>query len=120
MLWMSDSELDAIRLAVADLLPATVVISRLAESVDAYGGVSKSYSAVGTVAGRVDNLPSKVVVAGLKESTYIKMQLTVAWNADLRADDRVTVDGVIYELVGVQTDQTDKAVKRGIVARRGS
>lgn len=116
-LWLTDSELDAIRADIEQLMPDSVIIKRLVESVDSYGGVTKTYSAVGTVAGRIDNLSARVTLAGMQEKGVVKMQLTVPWDADLLPDDRIEVSGITYELVGAQLGQSDKACKRGQIAR---
>lgn len=117
MLWMTDSELDAIRVEVEKLMPDSVVIKRISETVDSYGGVTKAYNAVGTVAGRLDNMSARYSEKGLQEKGVVKMQLTVPYNADLLPDDRVSVGGVEFEVIGAELNQTDKACKRATVAR---
>ena len=117
MLWMTDSELEAIRAEIEQLMPDSVIIQRASESVDSYGGVTKTYSAVGTVAGRLDNVSARYTEKGLQEKGVVKMQLTVPYDADLLPDDRVSVGGVEFEIVGAELNQTDKACKRAQVAR---
>lgn len=118
MSWMTDNELTQIRADVAAMLPETVVIVGVASGTGYAGAHTMTESARGTVAGRLDRLTrqdnSGVIADAEAGRTFYT--LSVEWNADLRDGDRVRVGGETYHVVQVQRAQSDRFVRRAVVA----
>jgi len=113
---LTDAELTALRADIeADMLPGTVVIQRATRgtNTNGYAG-SVTYSAVGTVAARVDPMPNNArrEGAGDKEATVFYRQLTIPYGTDITAGDRVVYAGRSYEIRAIADDHSLRAVRR--------
>ncbi len=111
--WMQDVQQQA--------MPGTVIISRLAGSVDAYGGVVETWAAIGTVVGRF--YPASVSGQGSGGETEAANRLTAdaRWavtlpvGTDVTTKDRVTVGGTVYYIKWVNRGEMwQTAVRCGV------
>lgn len=105
------------RADVLETLVNTVTVQRNTPSVSNEGYPTDSWSTVDTVFGRIDNISrmSGSDLIALSEKGKAYYQLTVEWDADIRDNDQVIIDGTTYELKQVNTAQDDRIVRRGIV-----
>lgn len=118
MAMLTDAELAQLRSDVLELLPGSAVIQRESRgTADAYGyGGSVSYAAVGTVAARVDPLAASArETIGARDTDTEFRQLTVPYNADIAAGDRVVFDGRTYEIRTLSDNHSLRAVRRAVL-----
>lgn len=111
---LSAAELTALRADVLGLLPGTAIISRLTASVGTAGFPARTYAAVGTAVCRLDPMAVKGqpgITASQDALSYYR-QLTVPYNTDLRANDRVTIDTRVYSVTRLDDDHDARIVRR--------
>ncbi len=111
---LSAAELTALRADVLGLLPGTAIISRLTTSVGTAGFPARTYAAVGTAVCRLDPMAVKGqpgITASQDALSYYR-QLTVPYNTDLRANDRVTIDTRVYSVTRLDDDHDARIVRR--------
>jgi SPP1 family predicted phage head-tail adaptor len=115
--FLTDAELEVLRAQMVDLLPETVITQRATVTVSDYGGVSETWTAVGTAWGRIDPASAQSTMIASQESGATYYQLTVEYNAVLADGDRVSVGGVTYQVKSLHADHSKRAVRRAIVVR---
>jgi head-tail adaptor len=117
---LTDDELADLRSDILDTLPDTCTIQRSTNTADSYGFADDSWANSSTgVRCRLDpdHRRNSENTAGEKESTRVFRILTVQYDADLRAGDRVVVGSNTYEVVELDDDHSLRAVRRARVAR---
>lgn len=116
---LSATELTALRAEMTGLMPGTCVIQRFTATVGSAGFAAKAYAAVGTAICRVDPKSSegRAGVVASQDALKIFRQLTVPWNTDLRADDRVVYDDRTYSVVRLDDDHALNAVVRAEIVK---
>lgn len=114
---LSDAELAALRQDMLDLMPDSCVIQRPTETVGSAGFPSRTYNAVGTVVCRLDPLKRQATqeVIALQEALTYYRQLTVPYDTDLRAEDKVVIGTRSYEVRQLDDDHSLRAVRRAVV-----
>ena len=117
MSWLTENELTQIRADVLATLPESVVIIGVAAGTG-YNAHTLVESARGTVAGRLDRFNRQdtggvIADAEVGRTFYT---LSVEWDADLRDGDKVTIDGETYAVIQSQRGQSDRFVRRALVA----
>lgn len=116
---LTSDELATLRAEMLDLMPDTCVIQRPATTVGSAGFAAKTYSAVGTAACRLDPLKKQLdkEVLAMQETTAYYRQLTVPYDTDLRAEDKVVIGGRTYEVRQLDDDHSLRAVRRAVVVK---
>lgn len=114
---LNDAELAALRADMLDLMPDSCVIQRPTATVGSAGFAAKTYSAVGTTACRLDPLKKQLdkEVIAMQETTAYYRQLTVPYDTDLRAEDKVVIGTRSYEVRQLDDDHSLRAVRRAVV-----
>ncbi len=114
------AKLARMRAEILALLTDTCVLSSPSYSPNGMGGGTITYTAAGTVVGRLDN-PNKrqddVIQRVGKEGLTINYVLTLPYDATIDADWRVTVNGQTYEIIELNADHSMRVVKRAYIAR---
>lgn len=112
---MTEREQEALRADIEALMPDTVIIQRATRgtNTNGYGG-SVTWSAVGTVAARVDPMPvsARREMVGEKEATVIYRQLTLPYDADIASGDRIVYGARTYELRLLDDDHSLRGDRR--------
>lgn len=98
---LSAGELAAMRSEQSDTLPGTAVISRNTPTSDGMGGWTDAWAAVGTVDGRLaaasESGAERLVAERItEEDAWV---ITLPYNADVTARDRVQIDSRTFEVV---------------------
>ena len=112
---LSAAELTALRADVLGLLPGTAIISRLTTSVGTAGFPARTYAAVGTAVCRLDPVANRSAGGGIvasQDALAYYRTLTVPYNTDLRANDRVTIDTRVYSVTRLDDDHDARIVRR--------
>lgn len=112
---MTAAELAALRADIEELMPDTVIVQRATRGTNTYGyGGSVDWSAVGTVAARVDPMPvsARREMIGEKETTVIYRQLTLPYSADIASGDRIVFGDRTYELRLLDDDHSLRGDRR--------
>ncbi len=122
---LTGDELAQLRADVAETMPGTVVIKRLPSSSatpDTNGYIdTENFVAVGTAMCRIDpanqnDMLRGMINMGAREAMKVYFILTVPWNTDIDAGDRLIISGKTYELKALHEEHSLRAVKRGVVA----
>lgn len=121
MSFITSSELDQLRLDMAELMPDTAVIQASTWVGDGAGGGSASWTPVtgGTVACRIDPMNLRGVQAGViagQETLTVRYQATFPHDAPLVENYRVVIGSSTYELVQLDVDHSKRATRRAIVS----
>jgi len=121
-LMFTPDELADLRREVLGLLPDTAVIERAAGTVDSSTGAwADVYAPAGTVVCRIDPIPLAMVGAGAiiagQETARAWFQLSVPWDADIQANDRVTIGDVTFEIIQLHTDHSMRIVRRVVLSK---
>jgi SPP1 family predicted phage head-tail adaptor len=114
---LSDAELVQLRADVLELLPDDLVIQRATIAGNDYGDGLESWTTVATVKGRVDPLNTRgdSPLTADREAVIVERQISVVWDADLRAGDRLLWGGRYYQVKMLVDDQSKRAVRRAQV-----
>lgn len=110
--WIPSAELSAVRDAVANVLPDSCIIQRLAETSDGQGGFTQAWAAVGTVDCRLVAKSGNTRALGGQQNTVGAYTLTVPHDTDIQASDRVVIDSTNYRVLFVDDVKVWKAAVR--------
>lgn len=114
---MNNSLLQQMRDAQIRLLDGECTVWRNTPAISAAGGQVENWSQVGTYPCRL--MPERdrrlQQVIGEKDTLEVYYRLTLPYNADLRAGDRVTLDGNTYLVVALWDRHTYKTALRAVV-----
>jgi len=103
-LTLSARELADMRGAVSSHLPGTAVIQAATRTSDGQGGETWTYTASGTVDGRLSpDMPGGENPVGGRVAEIGNWILTVPFHTTVDEDDRVVYDSVTYEVSEVLT-----------------
>lgn len=120
---LTDSELAQIRADVALLLPQSATIQRRTLTDDGVGGKLAVYADQASVACRLAFAGSKdePTQADAAEAgrivAQVKYVITLPWDADVQATDRLSIEESIYEMLSPVVDRFNEVSKR-ILARK--
>ncbi|MBZ0309061.1 MAG: head-tail adaptor protein [Anaerolineae bacterium] len=108
-----------IRFAQRFLLTGECTVWRNMPTFDAAGGQIDQWNSVGTYPCRL--MPERdrrlQQIIGEKNVLEVYYRLTLPYNADLRAGDRVVCDGQTYEVVALWDSYTFKTALRVVVSQ---
>jgi hypothetical protein len=122
---LTADELNQLRADVMETMPGTAVIKRLpsaSATPDTSGFIdTENFVAIGTVVCRLDpadqnDMLRGVINQGSREAMKVFFVLTVPWNTNIDAGDRLVVAGKNYELKSLHEEHSMRAVTRGVVA----
>jgi len=116
---LSAADLAVMKATQALALPSTCSIGRHVLSPDGMGGYSESWSTLtASVLCRLSphSAPMEVIMAE-RYGGRQTWQLTLPAGTDVTADDRVTIDSVAYEVVGINSAGAWETARRVIVGR---
>lgn len=120
-MWFNDRQLAAMRAQVLKLMPDTCIIQAVTLTADGYGGVTETWAAVtgGTVECRLDPTPTitQIVEAGQKEGFAEQYYLTLPYDAPIEAGNRISVEGVIYQVRRLDPAKSAAVTRRAILGR---
>lgn len=113
---MTAAELSAQRAVEESVMASTAIVERKTLTKTAGAKYSESWAVVGTIACDVWPINKR----GDREATSAGAQLisrgdwyiTAPYNADIRADDRLTIDNKTYELLFVPKSETWQTATR--------
>jgi SPP1 family predicted phage head-tail adaptor len=117
---LSDVELSRLRDAHAATLTATCAIWRKVKSTNAAGGPDDTW------AEQIASVPCRVMPAPLqrvldtsagRETMTPYFRLTVPYDTDIQAEDRVVFDGDNYQVVALWDDHDLRTARRAIIAK---
>ena len=117
---LSDAELTRLRDAHSATLTATCSIWRKVKSTNAAGGPDDTW------AQQSANVPCRVMPVQLqrvletdagRETMTLYFRLTVAYDTDIQAEDRVIFDGDAYRVVALWDDHDLRTARRAIIAK---
>ena len=120
---LTDSELRQIRADVAALLPQSATIQRRALADDGVGGKLAEYTDSASVACRLafagsKDEPTQVDAAEAgRIVAQVRYVITLPWDTDVQATDRISIEGNIYEMLSPVVDRFNEVSKR-ILARK--
>lgn len=119
---LNNSDLSWIRNVIeseVDMLPGSAVINRNAGAVNSYYEYVDGFSAVGTVACRIDPFQKQDSkgMAGEREANRNWYRLTLPYGTDVQADDTITIDSQDYSVVQLHDGHSLQFVTRLVVAR---
>lgn len=104
---------------VREASPDSIVISRQnGVTTDGHGGTIPDWQTVVTVFGKImqrDSQPSERVIGGQFQSEFT-VEITVPTGTDVTDNDRCTVAGQVYEIIGLAPRRSFE-VRRRIIAR---
>lgn len=109
------SDLSWMRTELEKLLPESVIIYSGSVSVNSMGDPAISWNAVGTVAGRIDPLRSTEQQTGGAVQIYNRYTLTLPYSASVNPQDRVSINSVVYNIVGLGSANSWALDKRLLV-----
>lgn len=108
-------EIASMRATIESALPGTAVLLTATKTGDGMGGFTWSYVASGTVDARLSpNGPGDELLIGDRVARVAPYVLTVPAETTVDEDDRVTYDGVTYEVVDVR-DRTPWELSRRVL-----
>ncbi len=119
---LTGADLVWMREQLAELLPDTAIILRAEDVSDGAGGRTTVWTAAGTVAARLDpatqSISQQMELLALRPALLTSYLLTVPYDADLRAHDRVQVGSTVYTVIGLWREQHAdwRVCRRAIVA----
>lgn len=109
------AEIAGMRDTIETALPGTAVLLTATKTGDGMGGYTWAYAASGTVAARLSpNGAGDEPVVGDRVARVAPYVLTVPAETTVDEDDRVTYDGVTYEIVDVR-DRTPWELSRRVL-----
>lgn len=114
--WNLDTEITAQRTHAAYTFNDTCIILRLTETSDGQGGLEQAWAAVGTVACRIaanSGNNSPIAESFQQTGEYV---LTVPYDTDLVASDKVTIDAYVYRVTFVDDVRDWKTALRATVS----
>jgi hypothetical protein len=105
--------LNAMREAIAELLPDTCDILTVTEAPDGQGGVIQTWAtAYSNIACRLDIKTRQEPVIGDALQTFRGYMLSLPYDTVIAFGDRVSIDSVTYAVMSVNDGQSWQAVKR--------
>lgn len=114
---LSTAELNAIREAVDDLFPDTCNILTLTQASDGAGGWSDSWGT--TTASAICRLdfpsPGKEAMASASLTPFKRGMVSMPYNTTVTPANRMEINSLTYNIIGVNTNQSWIGVKRIIV-----
>jgi hypothetical protein len=120
-MFLTGTELAAMRGDVLDMLPGTAIIQSAANSSDGAGGWTETWTAVtgGTVACRIDPFKrlGNIETAGSEEALNYSYQLTLPYNAPIEPGNRVQINGTAYEVRSLFNEHDWNVSKRAQITR---
>lgn len=112
---LGTAEISLMRDTINSALPGTAVMLTATKTGDGMGGYTWSYVASGTVDARLSpNGAGDETVVGDRVARVAPYILTVPAETTIDEDDRVTYDGVTYEVVDVR-DRTPWELSRRVL-----
>ncbi|QPC82111.1 hypothetical protein G4Y79_20875 [Phototrophicus methaneseepsis] len=118
---LTDKELADIRRDMGEMLPVSCDILAVTYTQDSSGwDNTPSTNIRAAVPARLDHLEpdsSAQDMIATAESGRILYRLTVPWDADLRDSDQVRIHGVVYEVLAVTLEQTERFCRRALVSK---
>lgn len=117
---LSAAELAQMRADVALMLPDTCSIYRNDGTVSSTGADTDSFTLIATVNCRLDPVQSRAMQAREligREVLVSDRVLTVAYNADIQANFRVTINSENYEIVALLDDHSWRVSRRAYLAK---
>jgi hypothetical protein len=109
---LTPAELAAMRADLETLLPDTAVLQTSTLSSDGQGGVTETWAAYGTVAGRLDNLSGSRRPIGQAIQPFNGWTLTVPQSTEIDFSKRVVINGFTFSVIAVSDVGSWLAVKR--------
>lgn len=121
MSFLTDAELTQLRADMLDLLPSTCTIKRRTITNDK-GHPSEALTTVASnVACRIDpyKRTDSAGIVAMQEAGVTWWQLSVPYDTDLADKDVIEFDSDTYRLIQLYDDHSARAVRRGLLARKG-
>lgn len=110
---LTDAELTVMRETITQLLPQTCDILAGTLTPDGQGGNTVTWgTASASVACRLDVTSGQELVLGGGLQPYTKSMLSLPYDTDITADNRVQIGDNVYAVKTVNTDQAWIAVRR--------
>lgn len=116
---LTSRDLERARADFAEVFPDTAVIKRQGGTTSASGATRSAFDAIGTVVARIDpenGTGNKQMYAG-REGGIALYRLTMPYNTDLNATDKVVINTVTYQVKEVNDAHSDRLTVRAIVAK---
>lgn len=113
------SELAQLRRDIRDLMPDYCSIQSVTRTADGYGGWAETWTEVEQSRCRMDHKTGREILAGGKVQSYQGNTLTLPYDAQITAGDRVLYAGVYYLVVSV-SEGSGITVRRATVERIGA
>lgn len=116
---ITPEQLTKMRLQTQALMPDTAIISTPSWASDGEGGGTITYTAAGTYACRIDPFQKRMMdeVYYGQETLSERYQFTLPWNALIDKDYRITINGLVYEVVQSDFAHSNRVAKRGMAVR---
>ncbi len=112
---LGTAELALMRTTIDSALPGTALLLTATKTDDGMGGQTWSYAASGTVTARLSpNGAGAEALVGDRVARVAPYVLTLPAETTIDEDDRVTYDGVTYEVVDVR-DRTPWELSRRVL-----
>lgn len=112
---LTDDELADYRAVQEAHLPSLATVENMTRSQDATGATVESYAAAsGTVPARrgLATRAELVLTFGDRWASDPRLTVTVPWNAAVDVEDRITLEGVTYLVVGHLSQSSWETAKR--------
>ena len=112
---LTSVELASLRATQEEALSETATVVRSTLTSDGAGGYTRAALSTATYACRVSSrgVPSEFLEAGLaKGSVYV--MITLPQDADVKRTDKLTVDGLTYEVAGFASGGGWETAKRAV------
>jgi len=105
---LTTAELAAMRDVEESVMSSTAIIRRVTRTPDGVGGYNEAWAAVGTVACDLwaANRAMNENVAGGQIISRGDWYITIPFDSDVKAQDRIHVDGRTFEVVWVPNNQS--------------
>lgn len=118
MSFFNADQLTRMRADVANLLPDSCVIYSPSYASDGAGGGTLTYSAVGTVACRVDpiNLREQIAIQAQGEKLKSMYQLTLPYDTTIAANYQVVTGGKTYQVEQMDIDHSGRVSRRAKIS----
>lgn len=110
------SELALLRADLTGVLADSCAVVRVTRTQTDSGGWTEATTTQSAQPCRVGPLSGRERIAGGKIAEEADLVVTLAYDADIRSDDRITHGGKTYEVVSID-DRTDRLVRRVYVRR---